>query len=59
MEIFNRWGQKIFHTQDIESGWDGMYQGQLAPQGVYVYKITGKYLNGREYRMSGSVLLVR
>lgn len=59
MEIFNRWGQKIFHTNDIDSGWDGMYEGQLAPQGVYVYKISGKYLNGREYRNTGSVLLVR
>jgi len=59
MEIFNRWGQKIFQTNDPETGWDGMYSGQLAPQGVYVYKVSGRYLNGREYRKTGSVMLVR
>jgi gliding motility-associated-like protein len=59
LEIFNRWGQKIFETNDIDSGWDGMYEGQMAPQAVYIYKATGKYYNGREFRQSGSVLLVR
>ena len=59
LEIFNRWGQKIYETNDIDSGWDGMYDGQLAPQAVYIYKATGKYYNGREFRKSGSVLLVR
>lgn len=59
LEIFNRWGQRIFVTEDINGGWDGMYEGQLSPQGVYVYMATGKYINGREFRKTGSVLLVR
>ncbi len=59
MEIFNRWGQKIFQTTDINMGWDGMHDGQMAPQAVYVYKISGKYINGREFRETGSVMLVR
>ncbi|NLX72156.1 MAG: PKD domain-containing protein [Bacteroidales bacterium] len=59
LEIFNRWGQRIFKTNDINAGWDGMYEGQMAPQAVYVYLATGKYVNGREFRKTGSVLLVR
>ena len=59
LEIFNRWGQRIFKTNDINTGWDGMYEGQMAPQAVYVYLATGKYVNGREFRKTGSVLLVR
>ncbi len=59
LQIFNRWGQLIFESRDINAGWDGLYQGQLAPQAVYVYKASGKYLNGREFRETGSVLLVR
>jgi hypothetical protein len=59
LEIFNRWGQKIFYTNDLDTGWDGMYDGELAPQAVYVYKASGRYLSGKEYRKSGSVLLVR
>jgi large repetitive protein len=59
LEVFNRWGQKIFETRDIDQGWDGLYEGSLAPQAVYVYKVTGRFINGREFRRSGSVLLVR
>src|SRR5690606_35447476 len=35
--IFNRWGTKIFETNNIEEGWDGKYNGQPQPMGVYVY----------------------
>ena len=59
MQIFNRWGQQIFETNDIDRGWDGMHDGQLAPQAVYIYHVTGQYINGREFRITGSVLLVR
>ncbi|MDG5799193.1 PKD domain-containing protein [Marinilabiliaceae bacterium ANBcel2] len=59
LEIFNRWGQKIFETDDIENGWDGRYEGDLAPQAVYVYMVSGRYINGREFRKTGTVMLVR
>lgn len=38
--VFNRWGTKIFETNDISSGWDGKLKGQEQPTGVYVYIIT-------------------
>lgn len=37
--IFNRWGDKVFHTSDPEEGWDGYYRGNLCEQSSYVYKI--------------------
>jgi len=40
MQIFDRWGTKIFQTEDPETGWDGYNKsGELMPAGVYVYKI--------------------
>lgn len=36
-EIYDRWGTKVFETDDIEQAWDGKYNGSYAPQGVYVY----------------------
>ena len=42
--IFDRWGEKLFETDDVEEGWDGTYNGELAPTGVYVWKITAKEL---------------
>lgn len=59
LQVFNRWGQLIFESKDVDVGWDGIYQGQLAPQAVYVFKASGKFINGREFRETGSFLLVR
>lgn len=38
--IFNRWGELVFESTDPQAQWDGTYQGQPAPQGVYVYQLT-------------------
>jgi gliding motility-associated-like protein len=39
MRIFNRNGEEIFYTDDPVNGWDGRYNGELCPEGNYVYKI--------------------
>jgi len=39
MQIFSRWGERIFHSVNIEQGWDGMQMGNPLPIGVYVYRI--------------------
>jgi gliding motility-associated-like protein len=60
MEIYNRWGERIFVTTDPNEGWDGTYQGKACDDGVYVYQIileTTEDLQPRNY--SGVVNLVR
>ncbi|MDX1445433.1 LamG-like jellyroll fold domain-containing protein [Lishizhenia sp.] len=47
LNIFNRTGTLIFSSTDIADVWDGTYNGQLVPDGVYVYKI--KYTTERVY----------
>jgi len=39
MEIFNRWGEKMFETHDINEGWDGTYQGAPCMDGAYLCKV--------------------
>lgn len=39
MDIFDRWGVHLFHSDDINHGWDGTYKGNLQQQDVYVWKI--------------------
>ncbi|MCH2234834.1 MAG: gliding motility-associated C-terminal domain-containing protein [Crocinitomicaceae bacterium] len=41
LQVFNRWGELIFETDDVETGWDGTHEGVLVPDGVYVWKIKG------------------
>lgn len=38
LQIFNRWGEKVYETTDPLSGWDGMYKGMIQPLGVYTWK---------------------
>ncbi|MFT4600609.1 MAG: hypothetical protein ACI857_000785 [Arenicella sp.] len=45
MYIFNRWGEIVFETEDLDQGWDGTYNGVIVQDGVYVWKITGAPLN--------------
>lgn len=39
LEIYNRWGEPIFMTNDINTGWDGTYQGLACQDGIYNYVI--------------------
>jgi len=46
MQIFNRWGELIFESTDINRRWDGTYRGEPAQVGVYVYKV--KFTNPKQ-----------
>jgi gliding motility-associated-like protein len=37
ISIYNRWGEKLFHSYKIDEGWDGMHKGEPAELGVYYY----------------------
>ncbi|MEX2429287.1 MAG: immunoglobulin domain-containing protein [Bacteroidales bacterium] len=56
--IYNRWGNLIFRSDDINVGWDGFINGQKAAQGVYIWKVTGIYSNGSPFTDAGDVTLV-
>jgi gliding motility-associated-like protein len=57
--IFDRWGQLLFSTNDIDKGWDGTYKGVPQPFGVYVYEINAVTSAGRPFVKKGNVTLVR
>ncbi len=59
MTIFSRWGQQLFETSDIDKGWDGTVNGQFIPAGQYVYLITYKSTEGKDYEKRGTIMLVR
>lgn len=58
MQIFTRWGEKVFETTNPEEGWDGMFKGQKAPAGTYLVAIEYEgYQLTKTY--SGTVNLLR
>ena len=60
MMIFDRWGEMIFQTDDINQGWDGKARGGSKPSenGVYVYKITVRDFEQRYHDYTGHVTLL-
>ncbi len=57
--IFDRWGSKVFQTNDPNTGWDGTYNGNNAQTGVYAYTLQVTFNDGKEQFFKGNVTLVR
>ncbi len=57
--IWNRWGQKVFETNDINLGWDGRFKGVLQPMDVYVYTLRATFFDGVEVNRKGDITLIR
>ena len=59
MDIYNRWGEMVYSTNELASPWDGTHAGQPAPIGVYVYIIQSNDASGLTQLESGNVTLLR
>jgi len=59
MEIYSRWGQKIFSSSDPLAAWDGTYDGKPAPSDVYAYVIRWRDGIGALGIKNGDVTLLR
>ncbi|MCX6270127.1 MAG: DNRLRE domain-containing protein [Bacteroidetes bacterium] len=62
MVVYNRWGQLIFTTHDLDNGWDGTYKGSECAVGVYFYMATftlNRDLHPVRQMDKGSVTLLR
>ncbi len=57
--IFNRWGQEVFYTNDISKGWNGQFNSQPQPMGVYVYVLDAVTSSGKRFYKQGNVTLIR
>ncbi|MCC6370365.1 MAG: gliding motility-associated C-terminal domain-containing protein [Bacteroidia bacterium] len=57
--IFDRWGQKIFETNTLNSGWDGQYKGRVCEDDVYVWKLDLTLNNGQTKELVGMVTLLK
>ena len=59
LEIYDRWGQLLFSSTRIETGWDGKVKGELVKEGSYVYRIRFADMVGQVFEKLGSVVLLR
>lgn len=59
VEVFNRWGERVFESEDPKFSWDGKYRGELVPAGVYFYLVTSKIGIGKTFNAKGSLTIYR
>ena len=59
LSIFNRWGELLFETHDVNQGWNGYYRNAMCVQDVYVWKVRGEYANGERFTKVGDVTLIQ
>ena len=56
VEVFNRYGQRVYYSEGYKTPWDGTYKGHLLPQATYYYVIK---LNNGTAPMTGYVVILQ
>ena len=62
INIYSRWGELIYYSENIEQGWDGTYKGQPAPVDNYIYTVNFEGENSApnlKGTLKGSLILIR
>jgi gliding motility-associated-like protein len=62
LSIYNRWGEKIWETYDLDASWDGTYRGKNVPDGVYFWMLEYKnksFVGNQREVISGSLTIIR
>lgn len=57
--IYNRWGQKVYESNNIKSSWDGTFKGKVQPLDVYTYTLDVTFSDRTKYRKTGDITLLR
>ncbi len=57
-EIYNRWGEKVYSTNDCMQHWDGKFKGEICPQEVYLYKLKALGADGVHYQLQATFHLL-
>ncbi|MCB0402910.1 MAG: gliding motility-associated C-terminal domain-containing protein [Flavobacteriales bacterium] len=59
IQIYNRWGEEVFESNDINISWDGKKGGREVPDGTYFFLIRAKGIDDIEWNHQGYVSLIR
>lgn len=60
LTIYNRWGEIMFESKNVEIGWDGTYMGNLCKEGVFTWTVQFRALdNDKKYTDTGHLLLLK
>jgi len=58
-KVYNRWGQLLFQTSNLNEGWDGTFRGTKQPMETYVWTAEGVDIDNNSIKRTGTFLLAR
>jgi len=59
IEVFNRWGERLFFSDQLDFKWDGIYNGTKVPDGVYTWKLIYRRNRMQEQQLTGHVTVIK
>lgn len=59
ISVYDRWGQKVFGTNDIKEGWDGTFKGKSLDPSVFGWYVEGECISGDKFFLKGNLTLLR
>jgi len=59
LRIFNRWGNQVFESNNLNEGWDGTYKGTIQNTSVFVYMLEVTFINGKTITKAGDISIIR
>ncbi|MBL7911301.1 MAG: gliding motility-associated C-terminal domain-containing protein [Bacteroidia bacterium] len=59
IQLYNRWGEKVFESGDKNNCWDGTFNGVMQNDAVFIYQLKASLVNGEEVIKKGNVTLKR
>jgi hypothetical protein len=57
--IFDRYGRQLFETEDVEEGWNGVYNNEVVQTGVYTYILQYSDASGENYVERGYATVIK
>ena len=58
-KIYDRWGNKVFQSANVNDGWDGTYKGKAMDAAVFVYYVSATLFSGEPLNRKGNISLIR
>ena len=57
--VYDRWGELVFNTKDINHGWNGVYKGKKVDPAVFVYYLKATCINKAVFEKKGNITVVK
>ncbi|MBS1687038.1 MAG: gliding motility-associated C-terminal domain-containing protein, partial [Bacteroidetes bacterium] len=59
VSVYDRWGERVFFSNDVNFQWDGTFKSAQLEPGTFVYNVTVEFIDGHVQPAKGSLLLLR